>query len=160
MTAIITFYSPSEPYGFCSNFSHHPVDIFGRTWPTSEHAYQGCKPVYEAMRDAVHRAYKPAKAAALGRTCQLRPDWERIVVGSRLSLPGEVRIKDTIMYEVVKAKFQQNAGIRAELLATGEAQLVEASPRDAYWGWGCNHRGLNKLGLILGIVRDELRRAV
>jgi len=160
MTAIITFYIPSEPYGFCSNFSHHSVTIFGRTWPTSEHAYQGCKPVDEAMREAIFRAYKPAKAAAMGRTCRLRPDWERIVVGSRLALPSEVRVKDTIMYEVVKAKFEQHADIREALLATGSAALVEASSSDAYWGWGCNHRGLNKLGLILGIVRDDLRRAV
>jgi ribA/ribD-fused uncharacterized protein len=158
--AIITFYAPKEPYGFLSNFARYPVTVFGRTWPTSEHACQGCKTLDVTTRNLIHSAKSPAKAAALGRSCKLVPEWEDPVLGSGLTLPGEVRVKDTIMYEVVKAKFDQNGSIRAELLATGCAQLVEASPKDPYWGWGCNHQGLNKLGHILMIVRDELRRAV
>lgn len=160
MTATITFYAPKEPFGFLSNFARYPVTVFGRTWPTSEHAYQGCKTFDEAVRNAIWSASSPAKAAVIGRTCKIVPEWEDTVLGSSLVLPGEVRVKDTIMYEVVRAKFEQNEGIRSDLLATGDAKLVEASPRDAYWGWGCNHQGLNKLGHILMIVRDELRRAV
>jgi ribA/ribD-fused uncharacterized protein len=156
MTATITFYHPAEAHGFLSNFARYPVIVFGRTWPTGEHAYQGCKPVLAAVQAEILRAPTPAKAAAIGRNCKLRSDWEDVVRGSRLTLPGEVRVKDAIMYEVVKAKFQQNDTIRTGLFATGSALLVEASSRDSYWGWGCNKQGLNKLGQILMLVRAEL----
>lgn len=33
-------------------------------------------------------------------------------------------------------KFQQNESIRKDLLATGDAELIEASPFDAKWGAG------------------------
>jgi ribA/ribD-fused uncharacterized protein len=139
-----------------SNFSRHPVTVFGRTWPTSEHAFQGCKPVDPAIREAIHRSASPAKAAALGRTNPMRADWERTVTGSRLGLVPGVLVKDTVMYDVVKAKFQQHADIREALLATGDAQLIEAAVHDPYWGEGCSHTGLNKLGQILMLVRAEL----
>jgi ribA/ribD-fused uncharacterized protein len=65
------------------------------------------------------------------------------------------------------AKFEQNDGARRQLLATGEAMLVEANPRD--WIWGCGlaaddpgiqspaaWRGENLLGRILTLVRQTL----
>jgi ribA/ribD-fused uncharacterized protein len=58
------------------------------------------------------------------------------------------------------------AGLRALLLATGERELVEASPRDRIWGVGfkaenagVNRRrwGQNLLGKALMGVRARLR---
>jgi len=52
-------------------------------------------------------------------------------------------------------KFQQNESIRKDLLATGDAELIEASPFDAKWGAGIgasqiiageNWEGTNFLG--------------
>ena len=66
------------------------------------------------------------------------------------------------------AKFDQQPSLKAFLLGTGDAVLVEASPVDKIWGIGLaeNHSdarnpsewpGLNLLGFALMTVRDELR---
>jgi N-glycosidase YbiA len=60
------------------------------------------------------------------------------------------------MRKAVYRKFEFNPEIRAVLLATGDALLVENSPTDAYWGCGANGKGVNMLGKILMEVRSKL----
>jgi ribA/ribD-fused uncharacterized protein len=66
------------------------------------------------------------------------------------------------------AKFGQNAELRDHLLASGDAILVEAAPRDQIWGIGYGRdnpavhdplrwRGRNLLGFALVKVRGILR---
>ena len=62
------------------------------------------------------------------------------------------------MREAVLAKFSQHEDLRAVLLGTGDALLVEHTERDSYWGDGGDGSGKNRLGHILMSVRDELRR--
>ena len=66
-------------------------------------------------------------------------------------------VKTTYMYEIVKAKFMQNAELRIKLLETGNEHLEEGNT----WGdriWGTvNGVGQNRLGKILMRVREELR---
>ena len=59
----------------------------------------------------------------------------------------------------VRAKFRTHADLRAELLATGDEELVENAPGDYYWGCGADGSGKNMLGRILMEVRAELREA-
>lgn len=77
--------------------------------------------------------------------------------------------KITIVYSGNRAKFEQNAGARRQLKATGRKMLVEANPRDWIWGVGLGiddprlhvpseWRGTNLLGRILTKVRDDLDR--
>lgn len=65
------------------------------------------------------------------------------------------------------AKFSQNLGLKAFLLGTKEAILVEASPYDCIWGIGMqasesdiqnpiNWKGTNYLGFALMWVRKQL----
>jgi ribA/ribD-fused uncharacterized protein len=61
------------------------------------------------------------------------------------------------MREAVLAKFSQHPELRAELLATGDAKLVEHTDSDAYWGDGGDGSGRNMLGTILMEVRARLR---
>jgi len=67
------------------------------------------------------------------------------------------------------AKFGQDAALRDHLLATGDAVLVEAAPRDRIWGIGLARddpraadpttwRGQNLLGFALMRARAILRR--
>lgn len=153
----IRFYIPADPFGCFSNFSRHPVTIYGRVWPTSEHAFQAMKSRDRETQELIRKQGSPGKAAYLGRSIPLRADWDNIVRGSSLNLVPEVRVKDEVMYEVVLAKFTQNANCRAELLGTGESLLIEAAVSDPYWGEGCSRNGTNKLGQILMLVRAKLR---
>ncbi len=60
------------------------------------------------------------------------------------------------MLEALRAKFTQHPNLRAALLATGSARLVEHTANDAYWGDGGDGHGKNRLGALLEQVRDEL----
>ena len=84
-------------------------------------------------------------AARMGRDRKrkLRRDWESVKVG--------------IMREAVEAKFRQHDELRALLLATGDAKLVEHTDNDDFWGDAGDGRGRNQLGRILMAVRDALR---
>lgn len=73
---------------------------------------------------------------------RLREDWDVV--------------KDEIMYKAVNVKFSQNSFLKNLLIDTGDCVIVEASPKDAYWGYGKDKKGLNMLGKILMRVRDEL----
>jgi len=61
------------------------------------------------------------------------------------------------MLEAVRAKFSQHADLRALLVGTGDALLVEHTARDDYWGDGGDGHGKNRLGQILMQVRAELQ---
>ncbi len=65
-------------------------------------------------------------------------------------------------------KFSQNEDLRSFLLSTGDAVLVEASPRDCIWGIGLGQenanatnptkwRGQNLLGFALMDVRERVK---
>ena len=84
-------------------------------------------------------------AALEGRNRQnpLRQDWEEI--------------KDEVMLQALRMKFSQNPEIAKELLATGDALLIEHTRNDDYWADGGDGFGKNKLGLLLMQVREELK---
>ena len=141
----IRFYSVSEANGEFCNFAPFPIVLHGKTWPTSEHYFQAMKFEKPADREAVLKAKTPMEAARMGRDRKrkLRRDWESV--------------KDNVMREVVMAKFTQHPELAALLLATGQAQLIEHTANDNYWGDGGDGRGQNKLGKILMQVRNQLR---
>ena len=142
---VIQFYGTLGEYGCLSNFSHYPFRLDGRSWPTTEHYFQAQKFPDTDHAEAIRQAKSPAKAKSLGRSrkYKLRKDWEQV--------------KDAVMRRCVLAKFEAHADIRATLLSTGDAVLVEHTGSDDYWGDGGDGHGKNKLGKILMSVRNELR---
>jgi ribA/ribD-fused uncharacterized protein len=73
-----------------------------------------------------------------------------------------------IVYTGNLARFEQNQEMRAELLATGDKTIIEASPTDRIWGIGlaqdddraldpAQWQGTNWLGVALMQVRQTLR---
>jgi len=142
---IINFYSVSDDFGCFSNFSAHPMRIGGKLWPTSEHYFQAQKFKEVEYREKIRKANSPMIAARMGRDRKkpLRRDWESVKVG--------------VMRDAVRAKFTQHADIREILLSTGNANIVEHTERDSYWGDGGDGSGKNMLGRILMEIRDELK---
>jgi N-glycosidase YbiA len=141
----IYFYSTRDKYGCFSNFSAHGFELGDLCWPTSEHYFQAHKFINTSNFDEIRQAKSPKDAALMGRDRHrpIRPDWEQV--------------KDKIMYQAVLHKFETHSDIRAVLLNTGHAELIEKTSTDYYWGCGENKTGKNRLGKILMEVREELR---
>ncbi len=141
----IRFYGVRDAHGFLSNFAPYPIEVDGKVWPTSEHYFQAQKFAGTPHEQRIRLAKSPMIAARLGRSRAqaFRSDWERV--------------KDDAMRTAVLAKFTQHPEIRAQLLATGDEELVEATTRDLYWGCGSSGTGKNMLGKILMEVRTALR---
>ncbi len=129
-------------YYFLSNFYNTPVTYEGITYQNNESAFQSAKVIdYDKRKQFAD--LDPSSAKRKGRHVTLRHDWEQI--------------KDDIMYEICKAKFEQNEELKQKILNTGEKELIEGNTwRDYYWGV-CNGRGKNKLGKILMRIREEMK---
>ncbi len=147
MTHKILFYSVGDDYGEFSNFAPYPISVGGKRWPTSEHYFQAQKFQDTKHREAIRRANSPMQAARMGRDRKkkLRRDWESVKVG--------------VMRQALTAKFTQHTDLKALLLGTGDAKLVEHTDNDRYWGDGGDGSGKNMLGRLLMQVRDALRDA-
>ena len=91
---------------------------------------------------AAFASLNPSQAKYKGRRVTLRSDWERVKVD--------------LMYQICKAKFTQHADLAEQLLATGDAELIEGNTwGDRIWG-AVNGVGANNLGKILMRIRAEL----
>ena len=144
MSAISTIDSFRGKYYFLSNFFPAEVTYNGLTYQNNEAAFQAQK-TYSKEERIEFTTLEPRDAKRRGRRVRLRKDWEQV--------------KDRIMEEIVRAKFSQNEELKEQLLATGEAQLVEGNRwNDRYWGVDIRSGvGENHLGKILMKVRSELR---
>jgi ribA/ribD-fused uncharacterized protein len=143
--AVINFYSTTGEHGCFSNFSRHGVFLKGKRWPTSEHYFQAQKFAGQPDEEAIRKAPKPSVAASMGRDRKrpLRRAWESV--------------KEGVMLDALRAKFTQHEELKAILLGTGDAVLVEHTAKDSYWGDGGDGSGKNRLGHLLMKVREELR---
>lgn len=120
---ILAFVDDYEPF---SNFHRgHPVTVFGRTWPTTEHPFQAAKffGMDERVVDQIHGVVPPGLAKKLGRSrsTPIRPDWDLIA--------------PSVMMLINLHKFTQHDELRALLVGTEDATLVEGNDhRDRTWG--------------------------
>ena len=88
------------------------------------------------------------------------PSWSGVARASPRAAAAIVATIDRdVMRRAVTAKFTQHAALQALLLSTGDAVLVERTPRDHFWGDGGDSSGQNWLGRILMEVRAALREA-
>lgn len=131
-------------YFFLSNFYEYPIYYNKLVFCNAEAAFQAQKVINEKDQ------YKfinlnASQARKLGKTVQLRKDWEEI--------------KDNVMYEIVKRKFTINKELQQKLLETKEEELIEGNWwHDTYWGVDSKTGiGQNKLGKILMKVREEVK---
>ena len=142
----INFYTTKGPYGCFSNFYRASFkDFVGREWMTSEHFYQAQKASDSDWAIKIMQAPTPKEAARLGRSINIRADWERVRV--------------PVMLEALYYKFDQHPDLKEILLSTGDEELVECTvgtPRnDPVWGNGKEGEGQNLLGKLLMVVRSD-----
>lgn len=129
-------------YRFLSNFWVVSVIYEGIRYPSVEHAYQAAKTLSKVNRRSIAMAPTAGKAKRLGRSFPLRSDWDNI--------------KLLVMRQLLEAKFKRHE-LRLQLLATGDAELIEGNTwGDRFWGV-CDGWGENWLGRLLMTVREELR---
>lgn len=131
-----------DDYAFLSNYHPSPIEVEGILYATVEHAFHAAQTFDPDEKRAIAAAATPGDAKRMGRKVQLRPDWEQVKVG--------------IMEQLVRLKFTTHADLRDQLLATGDAELIEGNWwKDTFWGV-CRGQGRNELGKILMKVRAEL----
>ena len=109
----IKFYKVHDDYGFMSNFAPYPFSDGSKIWPTSEHYFQAQKFLVPEIQEKIRQIASPMDAALEGRNRQnpLRPDWEEV--------------KDEVMLQALRMKFNQHPEIAKGLLATGDAILMQ-----------------------------------
>lgn len=130
-----------------SNFSSFQVEWRGRIWQTSEHAYQAAR-YFEVAPQHVETIHGLPSAHAAYTFMRNNRATERA------SWSDEKR---DVMYDIVRHKLGQHAYVQSQLLRTGDALIVEDSPKDSFWGWGPDRKGRNELGKIWMELREELR---
>ncbi|WP_273457418.1 NADAR family protein [Nevskia ramosa] len=150
MTKEIHFYRANEkPYGAFSNLYKRPVVFEEQTFATAEHAYQAGKARKKEVRDWLMAAPSPALLAMAAHGLYY---WD--------ITPGWSTSKFARMKSILRAKFDQHEDLRALLVGTGTARLVESATVDSAVNrlWGeVNGVGQNMLGTLLMEVRAELR---
>ncbi len=129
-------------YAFLSNFYPSPIPVGDLVAPTAEHAFQLLKTNNLEERRWICDAATPAMAKRRGRTVTIRADWFQC----RLEAMGMV----------LRMKFAPGTELAAQLIATGDADLVEGNTwGDQFWGVS-RGRGQNHLGRLLMKIRAEL----
>lgn len=142
----IRFYHETEEFGYLSNYWLAPITIEGVQWKSTEHYYQAQKTLDLTFAEKIRQAATCDQAKNLGNSsqCIYRPDWETKKIEA--------------MNTAIKAKFDQHPDLKALLLATGKATLIEDSREDYYWGIGATGTGKNMLGTLLMELRDAYQK--
>eukprot|EP01062_Namystynia_karyoxenos_P075595 TRINITY_DN730_c0_g2_i1.p1 TRINITY_DN730_c0_g2~~TRINITY_DN730_c0_g2_i1.p1 ORF type:complete len:1556 (+),score=497.23 TRINITY_DN730_c0_g2_i1:92-4669(+) len=139
-------YFGPDPGDFCELCNDYDTPLFlrGHRWPTLEHYFQAQKFVGTKHEEEIREA--PSAQLARDWGCErhrpLRRDWDQV--------------KEQVMLEALKAKFDQFTRGAKVLLQSGRRPLVFRRMLGGYWGM-YEGRGCNRLGKLLARVRRDLR---
>lgn len=170
----ICFYRENTFYGEFSNFYliSSPIIYKGKSYKTSEHLYQALKYIYEDAPiinieyvELIRKANTPNKAKILANQmiCS-KYNWQEElnnIIKKYQKIGVKIRkdwdnVKISVMRTVLELKFNKDLHCQQVLLSTGDAQLIENSPYDSFWGIGPNGVGSNMLGKLLMEIRNQL----
>ncbi|PWN25951.1 DUF1768-domain-containing protein [Jaminaea rosea] len=144
--AVIEFLHKGAPYFWLSNHFLIPIYYDGIRYSSAEHLFQSLKfPHRPDLAKAVRRAETPSEAVRVAR--KHAPDVRKGWRAEGLNVIA--------MREVLLLKFTQHGALRSRLLQTGDADLINASPTDVFWGAG---RGIG--ASKPGVGRNELGKAL
>ena len=135
---VIGFHNPEEEYGFLSNW--YPADfcLDGIFYSSLEQYMMYQKAVLfqdNEIADEILKVKDSAAVKALGRSVK---NYEESIWNGR---------RQIIVYRGLIEKFQQNAGIKDALLATGDAILAECAVKDRIWGIGLSIKDKRRFDL-------------
>lgn len=155
---VICFHNPDEENGVFSNWYPSRFTLDGITFSSVEQYMMYSKAVLFGdgkMAGEILSTDDPARIKACGRLVSPYDDkkWSSV--------------RESVVYEALKAKFSQNPDLAGSLRATGDSILAECAVRDRIWGKGLSMndparldraqwRGCNLLGCTLMRVRSEL----
>jgi ribA/ribD-fused uncharacterized protein len=158
----VYFWGTQNEVGYLSNWYPANFNFSGRPVANSEQAFMMCKATVCGDEEGLERLSKttnPAEAKKIGRSLNGfdTAQWDEWKVAA--------------MYDVNFYKYTQNPKLLQLLLDTGDAELIEASPKDWIWGSGLSkeehltredagdtkYPGLNLLGKVLSQLRDDLK---
>lgn len=134
-----------DKYEFLSNFYPCRVDYEGKSFGSTEQAYQYYKTLDPYFREKIFNS-SPSKSKKITKEKDfpIREDWSQIKLG--------------IMEDLLRIKFK-NPNLRDLLLKTGNSFIIEGNTwNDTFWGV-CNNIGENNLGKLLMKIRDEIRNS-
>jgi N-glycosidase YbiA len=157
---ILFFSRDRESFFFLSHFYAAEIAIDGETWPTVEHFFQSRKSLDPEFRSAIRACVHPGMAKRLGAAPEgprkhSGQSWFRANGQKHRADWQEIRLD--LMRQADLAKFSQHARLRELLLATEDAEIVEDTTMDSFWGNGPDGKGENWAGRILTEVRARLR---
>ncbi len=137
-------YKTGPSSGF-STYSEHPVIVpensfcIAGSYPTSEALFQACKdPKNKAYVDKLKTSRNPSTARKVGSKVETPRDWNAV----------------QSLRDILRLKFDQNPGIRKNLLLTGRRRIIFNSRKDLLFGIGSSGTGSNWLGRILMELRE------
>lgn len=140
----IYFFTPSfHPF---DNFSAHAINIWGKSFPTAEHAYQWKKFASEGQHDIANQilsATSPHMVKTISDRHKPEASWHK----------GKV----VVMEQILKVKADQHEDVRDALKRSGAREIIENSPVDTFWGIGPKNNGENMMGKIWMKIRKEYR---
>ncbi|MFA6271500.1 MAG: NADAR family protein [Patescibacteria group bacterium] len=126
------------------NYSAHTINIWHKTFPTAEHAYQWKK--FESEEEIAERIYH-AQSPEIAKQIA---DENKNMIEKRW-----YDIKRRVMKEILIAKMLQHNDVREALQRSSGRELIENSPVDSYWGCGKDGNGRNEVGKIWMEIRKS-----
>ncbi|KAH9846561.1 DUF1768-domain-containing protein [Lenzites betulinus] len=175
----VYFWKPEQEYGWASQWYHAPFAVRltlpdgeerEALFPTAEHWMMGQKALLFGDQAVFERIVPPGVPA--NPAPHIAPAKEAKALGRKVHPFDDavwVAARERIVLEGTLHKFRQHPALARALLATGERELVEASPMDRIWGVGFGRAraghvsreawGLNLLGKALMEARGVLRAA-
>lgn len=140
----VYFFTPA--FHPLDNFSAHAVHIWGKTFPTAEHAFQWKKfsQTIPDISKKIIMAGSPhlVKEISDKNKSKVSDDWHDQKV--------------SVMKSILMAKIKQHQDVYDTLKRTKNRKIIENSPVDSFWGIGKDKNGKNTLGKIWMEIRETL----
>lgn len=141
----IRFFTPRF-YAFDS-FSAYTVEIWGKKFLTSEHAYQW-KKYSDSAPELASQILDAQNPNAVKKISDSNKDKAPLAWNTH---------KVSVMEEILRAKIKQHEKVRSLLKESGNKIIKENSPTDSFWGVGPDDNGENQLGKLWMKLRAELK---